>query len=75
MTSASDQPPAKKKQPTRPARLLSFRKFCASRRSKSRDVPFGAGGALGMSSGVVEPVGGPGQQSGGSEVVVNHVVL
>lgn len=74
MTSASEQPP-KKKRRARPRRPMSFRDFMASRRSKAKAEPTGVGAAPDLSSGVAEPVGGAGQQSGGSEVVVNHVLI
>ena len=63
----------KKLQRARSAQLLSFRDFHAS--GLSNGPGSGAGGAPGVFSGAVERVGGPSQQPGGSEVVVNHVLV
>ncbi len=63
----------KKIQRARSPQLLSFRVFHASGRSNG--LGSGAGGTPGVFSGAVERLGGSNQQPGGSEVVVNHVLI
>lgn len=63
----------KKLRRARSPQLLSFRGFHVSGRSNGPGS--GAGGTPGVFSGAVERAGGPNQQPGGSEVVVNHVLI